>query len=110
MVRPTTPSMRKKSINGRMVKAAPQRTCVSCRQIGEKRGLVRLVRTPDGRVELDSTGKRAGRGAYLCAKPECWDAGINGGKLEHSLKVTMTREDRQQLLEKGLDLIKEKIG
>ncbi len=102
--------MRTKKFNGRLVKVAPQRTCVSCREVAEKRGLVRLVRTPDGVVEVDTTGRKAGRGAYLCSKVECWDAGINGGRLEHSLKVTMTRERREQLMIMGRELIKEKIG
>ncbi len=92
------------------MKADPQRTCVSCREVGEKRGLVRLVRTPDGVVEVDTTGRKAGRGAYLCSKAECWDAGIDGGRLEHSLKVTMTRERRELLMQMGRELIKEKIG
>ena len=71
---------------------------------------MRLVRTPGGTVDLDTTGRKAGRGAYLCAKLECWDSGINGGKLEHSLKVTITKERRAQLLQEGRDLIKERIG
>jgi predicted RNA-binding protein YlxR (DUF448 family) len=65
---------------------------------------------PDGTVDVDSTGRKAGRGAYLCVKPECWEAGINGGKLERSLKVTITSEHREELMEKGRDLIKERIG
>ena len=44
----------------------PQRTCVACRQTGAKRQLVRVVRAPDGSVTIDPTGKRSGRGAYLC--------------------------------------------
>ena len=47
-------------------KRIPQRTCVGCRDVGDKRQLVRLVRTPGGTVEIDDTGKRPGRGAYLC--------------------------------------------
>ena len=104
------PSMRKRNTNGRLFKSPPQRTCVCCRQVIEKRDLVRLVRTPAGIVEVDPTGRRAGRGAYLCTRLECWESGINGGKLEHSLKVPMTNERRAQLLQEGRDLIKERIG
>lgn len=68
------------------------------------------MRAPDGVVEVDITGKKAGRGAYLCSKSECWDAGINGGRLEHSLKVTMPKELREQLMQTGRELMKEKIG
>ncbi len=52
-------------------KHTPIRTCVACRTSGAKRGLMRIVRTPDGAVVHDPTGKAAGRGAYLCADPAC---------------------------------------
>jgi uncharacterized protein len=99
--------MRTKNINGTLVRVPPQRTCVSCRKTGDKRGLVRLVRLPDGSVEFDLTGRKAGRGAYVCAVQECLDTGIREGRLEHSLKVTMTKENRDQLVERLRDLVKE---
>jgi predicted RNA-binding protein YlxR (DUF448 family) len=76
--------------------------------VGEKRGLMRLVRAADGSVDIDVTGKKAGRGAYLCLRRECWEKGMGGGTLEHSLKTKMTVENRAQLLKKGLDLVGEK--
>lgn len=65
----------------------PQRTCVACRATLAKRELVRIVRTPDGRVEADPTGRKPGRGAYLHRDPMCWDQGLRKGKLARALKV-----------------------
>ena len=83
-----------------------QRTCVACRQIKAKRGLVRLVRTPEGNIEIDSTGKKAGRGAYLCPTTGCWEAALKGNKLEHSLRINLAHNNREQLIEQGKDLLK----
>src|SRR5688572_24141418 len=54
-------------------KHVPQRSCAICRQKRDKRQLTRLVRTAEAGVLVDPTGKRNGRGAYLCDQPECWD-------------------------------------
>jgi predicted RNA-binding protein YlxR (DUF448 family) len=80
------------------MKKVPQRTCVACGKITAKRGLVRLVRTADNRVEVDTDGKKAGRGAYLCPAQECWDIGLKGNRLEHTLRTALTPENREQLL------------
>jgi predicted RNA-binding protein YlxR (DUF448 family) len=101
--------MRTKNINGRRIKVQPQRTCVACRLVGDKRGLVRLVRTSDASVVVDTSGKLAGRGAYLCHRRECWESGIAGGKLERSLNITLTPENREQLTKLGQDLVKESV-
>ena len=71
----------------------PQRTCVACRQTGAKRGLVRVVRGPDGSVTVDPTGKKSGRGAYLCQSPECWQAALTRGVLQRGLKIESIGED-----------------
>ena len=52
-----------------------------------KREMVRLVRTPEGELVIDETGKRNGRGAYLCRQPSCWDAALKGRQLGKSLKM-----------------------
>lgn len=65
----------------------PQRTCVACRQGRAKRELVRIVRGVDGSVQVDPTGKKSGRGAYLCNQPECWAAGLTRGVLARALKI-----------------------
>ena len=53
------------------VKKIPQRQCVGCREMKEKRSLIRVVRSPEGEVSLDFVGKKPGRGAYLCPDPAC---------------------------------------
>ena len=75
----------------------PERTCVACRQVRPKRELIRIVRTPAGHVELDPTGKKSGRGAYLCAKRSCWEPALRKGILERELETTLLPEDRAAL-------------
>ena len=77
------------------VKHVPQRTCVGCREVLPKRKMVRLVRTADG-VQIDPTGKLAGRGAYLHDRRECWERGLKGA-LSHALKTDLTEADRARL-------------
>ena len=54
---------------------------MACRKVRAKRELVRLVRIADGSVEVDTSGKKTGRGAYLCQARECWEAGLNREQL-----------------------------
>lgn len=68
----------------------PQRMCVVCREVQGKRALIRIVRTPTEGVVADPTGKRAGRGAYLCHRPACWERALNGHVLARALHVTLT--------------------
>jgi predicted RNA-binding protein YlxR (DUF448 family) len=75
----------------------PQRTCVACRSTGDKRTLLRVVRTPDGVVEADPTGKRAGRGAYLCNRLECWQTALKKGRLDSALRVVMSPDAKLSL-------------
>ena len=76
----------------------PQRTCVACRQTGSKRELVRILRSPDGRVTIDPSGKRSGRGAYLCDAPECWQAALKRGVILKALKIESIAEGDLQTL------------
>jgi len=85
-------------------KHIPTRTCIACRESGPKRGLVRIVRTPAGAVEVDLTGKKAGRGAYLCRRRSCWDIGLKKSRIEHALQTTITSQDREDLAEFGKSL------
>ena len=61
----------KKNPSGTTNKKVPMRTCCGCRQSFPKKELIRIVRTPEGEVVIDYSGKKAGRGAYICDKPEC---------------------------------------
>ncbi len=78
-------------------KHLPRRTCVGCGTVTVKRALIRIVRTPQGRVQPDATGKKAGRGAYLCPNPQCWEKAVSGGRLERSLKAHLSPEDIEGL-------------
>lgn len=79
------------------VKHVPMRTCIACRESKPKRELLRVVRTPDGHVLLDATGKKAGRGAYLCAKLSCWETALKRKRLENEFEVAISAEDRAAL-------------
>jgi len=68
-------------------KHVPQRTCIVCRQVQSKREMVRLVRTPEGQLVVDETGKRNGRGAYLCRRKACWEGALNEGRLARALQM-----------------------
>lgn len=83
----------------RRTKHVPQRTCVICRTVQSKRDLVRLVRTPEGVLVVDKTGKQNGRGAYLCRQRSCWDAALNGRQLGKALKMEIGERERQVLRE-----------
>lgn len=80
-------------------KHIPQRTCVGCRRTSAKREFIRIVRTPAGRVEVDPTGKRAGRGAYLCPSAACWEVALKRDSLARALKSTMAAEVKRALLD-----------
>lgn len=69
---------------------------MGCGQVQGKREMVRVVHTPQGRVEVDPTGKRNGRGAYVHQSRSCWDVAM-AGRLAHALKVSLTELDRQAL-------------
>ena len=64
-----------------------------------------MVRVGDGRAEVDIDGKRAGRGAYLCPVPDCWQTGLKKGRLEYALRTTLTRDNREQLIRFGKGLV-----
>lgn len=78
-------------------KHIPQRTCIGCRTVLAKKGLVRVVRSPEG-VMVDLTGKAPGRGAYIHGVRSCWQSALKG-PIAHALKTELTVEDRQRLTE-----------
>ena len=71
---------------------------MACRKVKAKRELIRLVCVSDGSIEVDTGSKKTGRGAYLCRARECWELGLKGGRLEHSLRTTLTQGNREQLI------------
>jgi predicted RNA-binding protein YlxR (DUF448 family) len=93
------------------MKHIPQRTCVGCREVQAKRDLLRLVRSSDGGIVVDESGKTAGRGAYLCAKRGCWlkalgnaKSSSRGSSLSAALKASISDSDRCALLEYAAQL------
>ena len=96
--------MMKAKMAEKPAKHIPQRTCIACRKTSAKRELVRLVRAGDGSVEIDITGKRSGRGAYLCSALECWNAVLNSGKLEYALNVRIKPENKDNLANYARDI------
>lgn len=79
-------------------KHIPQRTCVVCRRKMDKRRLLRIVRTAENGTVADLTGKRNGRGAYLCDDLGCWDKALNSKVLDRELQVEITEAERKSLL------------
>jgi predicted RNA-binding protein YlxR (DUF448 family) len=67
-----------------------------CRQVKPKRELTRLVSAAEG-VRIDSSGKLAGRGAYLCSNPACWEGAAQGQALARALHIDLTQEERTML-------------
>jgi uncharacterized protein len=88
-----------------VVKHLPQRTCIACRKTGVKRELVRLVCIPEAGVEVDISGKKSGRGAYLCPTLTCWESALEAGKLEYALRTRIKPENKEKLVNyaKGLN-------
>ena len=74
----------------------PQRTCVGCRTVQDKRSLIRVVRTPEDGVQIDLSGKLHGRGAYLHDQKICWEKGLKGS-ISKALRMQLTDEDRERL-------------
>ena len=67
-------------------KKIPMRMCVGCREMKNKRELIRVVRSPEGEISLDATGKKSGRGAYVCGSAECLEKAIKIKALERALE------------------------
>lgn len=67
--------------------------------------MVRIVRTPEGEIVLDPTGKRSGRGAYVCLGQTCWEAALKRERLERSLHASMAQEQRSLLIEQAAKII-----
>jgi predicted RNA-binding protein YlxR (DUF448 family) len=79
---------------GARPKKVPQRMCVGCGQLKPKKELLRVVRTPEGAVEFDTSpaGKKPGRGAYLCPDRECLTKAVKGKRLERALEHPISEE------------------
>lgn len=74
------------------VKKIPARQCCGCREMKNKKEMFRVIRTPEGEIVLDATGKKNGRGAYICPSLECLKKAEKSKGLERSLKVQIPQE------------------
>lgn len=73
-------------------KKMPMRKCVGCQEMKNKKELLRVIRSPEGEFLLDATGKKNGRGAYLCPSLECFEKAVKGKGLERSFKQAIPAE------------------
>ena len=80
-------------------KKIPMRKCVGCQERREKKELIRVVRSPEGEISLDLTGKKAGRGAYVCPDKECISKAYKGHRLEKALEKQVNDNVYKRLLE-----------
>ena len=77
-------------------KHIPQRTCIGCREVNEKKTLVRIVKSPEG-VCIDPTGRKPGRGAYLHEAKGCWETALKRGAIGRALKTELTPDETKIL-------------
>ena len=84
------------------VRKAPMRTCTGCRQAKNKKELIRVVRDKEGNVSVDFTGKKNGRGAYICPDEKCLDLAVKNKGLERTLKISKIDDVVYQQLRKEL--------
>ena len=84
-------------------KKIPMRQCLGCREMKPKRELARIVRTPEGQIVIDRTGKVNGRGAYFCPKKECLEAAVKRRAPERALGCALPDHLMETLLD-GLEV------
>ena len=89
------------------VKKIPLRKCIGCGEMKNKKEMMRVIRTPENQVTLDVTGKKNGRGTYLCFSRDCLAKAMKNRGLERSLKIAVG-QDVFESLERELDAIESK--
>lgn len=92
------------STPGPRPRPVPQRTCIACRAEQGKRSLIRIVRTPEGRIAVDATGRANGRGAYLHPLRACWVKALKGATIKNALKISPAPDDIEALRAFGMAL------
>ena len=79
------------------MKKVPQRQCIGCGEMKNKREMIRVIKTPEGEILLDATGRKNGRGAYLCPSGECLKKAVKNKGLERSFKMAIPKEIYENL-------------
>lgn len=82
-----------------VVKKIPARLCLGCQEQKSKKELVRIVRSPEGGFSVDMTGKKSGRGAYICNSKECFEKAVKEHRFERSFKGAIDRAVYDELRE-----------
>ena len=92
-----------------MMKKIPMRMCVACREMKPKKELIRVVRTPEGEIIADETGRKNGRGAYLCRSEACLGKAVKTHALERALEHPLSEETaaylRQVITDEGNETV-----
>ena len=78
-------------------KKIPMRMCLGCREMKPKKELLRVVRLPEGEVSLDPTGRKSGRGAYVCKSADCLQRAIKQRQIERAFECTLSEETKAAL-------------
>ena len=86
------------------VKKIPLRQCIGCGEMKSKKEMIRVIKTAEGEILFDATGRKNGRGAYLCPSMECFKKAVKGRGLERSFKMAIPREV-YETLEKEMEEI-----
>ena len=79
------------------VRKVPQRMCVGCREMKNKKELIRIVRNSEGILELDTTGKKPGRGAYICPDVDCFNQAIKGKSIQKALEQDLSTDLQESI-------------
>ena len=86
------------------VRKVPMRKCIGCQEMKNKKEMMRVLRTTEENVVVDTTGKKNGRGAYICFSRECFEKAVKSKALERSLKMSIPQEIYESL-KKEIDVI-----
>ncbi len=81
------------------MKKLPVRLCIGCLEPHNKRDMIRIVKSPEGEFSIDTTGKKSGRGAYICRNIECFNSAVKQRRLEKSFKCPIDKNVYEQLKE-----------
>jgi predicted RNA-binding protein YlxR (DUF448 family) len=79
------------------MKKVPMRTCIGCREIKPKKELIRILKSPEGDISIDFTGKKNGRGAYICSNGECFDKAVKSKRLSKEFDMQISNEVYEKL-------------
>ena len=85
------------------MKKQPQRTCMGCNEKKDKKDLIRIVKNKDNEISIDRTGKKEGRGAYICDDVNCLEKVIKSKRLERVLEIPISKEIYESLRDVNID-------